>query len=196
MFGRVVSLLLCAQTSQACLVIEHSCFTATICHQEFKCEICGNHSYWGRRAYERHFKEWRHQHGMRCLGIPNTKNFNEITSIEVYHHSRFICLLTCIRKLMPSLNSSGKTLNMGYACVLYLPVHLFCHEVLWHLWFMFDRRRRHSGREYNQSKVWTSGGQTWKKSTRIRMAIFTTRRLTQTCSAKAWYRIVAVILAF
>lgn len=50
--------------------------------QEFKCEICGNHSYWGRRAYERHFKEWRHQHGMRCLGIPNTKNFNEITSIE------------------------------------------------------------------------------------------------------------------
>ncbi|KAK9292592.1 hypothetical protein L1049_020566 [Liquidambar formosana] len=51
--------------------------------QEFKCEICGNHSYWGRRAFERHFKEWRHQHGMRCLGIPNTKNFNEITSIKV-----------------------------------------------------------------------------------------------------------------
>ncbi|CAN1751173.1 Splicing factor SF3a60 homolog [Linum perenne] len=50
--------------------------------QEFKCEICGNYSYWGRRAYERHFKEWRHQHGMRCLNIPNTKNFNEITSIE------------------------------------------------------------------------------------------------------------------
>ncbi|CAI9767717.1 unnamed protein product [Fraxinus pennsylvanica] len=54
--------------------------------QEFKCEICGNHSYWGRRAYERHFKEWRHQHGMRCLGIPNTKNFNEITSIEEAKH--------------------------------------------------------------------------------------------------------------
>ncbi|KAL4204832.1 hypothetical protein AMTRI_Chr01g111730 [Amborella trichopoda] len=50
--------------------------------QEFKCEICGNHSYWGRRAFERHFKEWRHQHGMRCFGIPNTKNFNEITSIK------------------------------------------------------------------------------------------------------------------
>lgn len=50
--------------------------------QEFKCEICGNYSYWGRRAFERHFKEWRHQHGMRCLGIPNTKNFNEIISIE------------------------------------------------------------------------------------------------------------------
>ncbi|KAL1822366.1 hypothetical protein ACET3Z_009144 [Daucus carota] len=50
--------------------------------QEFKCEICGNQSYRGRRAYERHFKEWRHQQGMRCLGIPNTRNFNEITSIE------------------------------------------------------------------------------------------------------------------
>jgi splicing factor 3A subunit 3 len=50
--------------------------------QEFKCEICGNYSYWGRRAFERHFKEWRHQHGMRCLGIPNTKNFHEITSIK------------------------------------------------------------------------------------------------------------------
>ncbi|XP_010924860.1 splicing factor SF3a60 homolog [Elaeis guineensis] len=50
--------------------------------QEFKCEICGNYSYWGRRAFERHFKEWRHQHGMRCLNIPNTKNFNEITSIQ------------------------------------------------------------------------------------------------------------------
>ncbi|KAI3990590.1 hypothetical protein MKX01_022890 [Papaver californicum] len=50
--------------------------------QEFKCEICGTHSYWGRRAFERHFKEWRHQHGMRCLGIPNTKNFNEITLIQ------------------------------------------------------------------------------------------------------------------
>ena len=22
---------------------------------EFKCEICGNASYWGRRAYEKHF---------------------------------------------------------------------------------------------------------------------------------------------
>uniref|UniRef100_A0A1J3JT40 Splicing factor 3A subunit 3 n=1 Tax=Noccaea caerulescens TaxID=107243 RepID=A0A1J3JT40_NOCCA len=50
--------------------------------QEFKCDICGNCSYWGRRAFERHFKESQHQHGMRCLGIPNTKNFNEITSIE------------------------------------------------------------------------------------------------------------------
>eukprot|EP00960_Hanusia_phi_P015933 470054-Hanusia_phi.AAC.1 len=34
---------------------------------EYKCEICGNYSYWGPRAFERHFQEWRHAHGMRCL---------------------------------------------------------------------------------------------------------------------------------
>jgi splicing factor 3A subunit 3 len=32
---------------------------------EYKCEICGNFSYWGPRAFERHFQEWRHAHG-RC----------------------------------------------------------------------------------------------------------------------------------
>jgi hypothetical protein len=25
---------------------------------EFKCEICGNYSYWGPRAFERHFQEF------------------------------------------------------------------------------------------------------------------------------------------
>lgn len=42
---------------------------------EYKCEICGNYSYWGRRAFERHFQEWRHAFGMRCLKIPNTVHF-------------------------------------------------------------------------------------------------------------------------
>lgn len=32
----------------------------------------------GRRAYEKHFKEFRHQNGMRALGIPNNKNFYEV----------------------------------------------------------------------------------------------------------------------
>lgn len=49
---------------------------------EYQCEICGNQSYQGRRAFERHFQEWRHAHGMRCLGIPNTKHFHEITKIK------------------------------------------------------------------------------------------------------------------
>jgi len=49
---------------------------------EYKCEICGNYSYWGRRAFDRHFQEWRHAHGMRCLKIPNTKHFHDIVLIE------------------------------------------------------------------------------------------------------------------
>ncbi|KAL4446223.1 hypothetical protein ABPG77_003030 [Micractinium sp. CCAP 211/92] len=48
---------------------------------EFKCEICGGASYWGRRAFERHFREWRHENGMRALGITNSKAFYEVTSI-------------------------------------------------------------------------------------------------------------------
>ena len=27
-------------------------------------------------------QEWRHAHGMRCLKIPNTKHFHDITIIE------------------------------------------------------------------------------------------------------------------
>lgn len=50
-------------------------------NMEYTCEICGNYSYWGRRAFERHFTEWRHQHGMRCLKIPYSRAFNEVTSI-------------------------------------------------------------------------------------------------------------------
>lgn len=49
---------------------------------EYKCEICGNYSYWGRRAFERHFQEWRHAYGMRCLRIPNTLHFKEIVRID------------------------------------------------------------------------------------------------------------------
>ncbi|KAI8617883.1 hypothetical protein BC830DRAFT_1111582 [Chytriomyces sp. MP71] len=49
---------------------------------EYPCEICGNFVYMGRKAFERHFQEWRHAHGMRCLGIPNTKHFQEITKIQ------------------------------------------------------------------------------------------------------------------
>lgn len=81
-FSKKLKWLLFAYTS--IYSVFHTCIFSTFAFQEFKCEICGNQSYWGRRAFERHFKEWRHQHGMRCLGIPNTKNFNEITSIEVY----------------------------------------------------------------------------------------------------------------
>jgi len=48
----------------------------------FTCEICGGYQYRGPRAFNRHFREWRHAHGMRCLGIPNTKDFHLITQID------------------------------------------------------------------------------------------------------------------
>ncbi|KAG0239435.1 hypothetical protein B0O80DRAFT_408802 [Mortierella sp. GBAus27b] len=49
---------------------------------EYNCEICGNYVYKGRKAFDKHFQEWRHAHGMRCLGIPNTRQFHEIVGIE------------------------------------------------------------------------------------------------------------------
>jgi hypothetical protein len=53
-----------------------------LCRVEYKCEICGNTSYWGRRAFEKHFQEARHAQGMRILGIPNTIHFQEVTNIN------------------------------------------------------------------------------------------------------------------
>lgn len=49
---------------------------------EFPCEICGNYVYMGRRAFDKHFNEPRHIHGLKCLGITNTTLFREITSID------------------------------------------------------------------------------------------------------------------
>nr|CAG4641560.1 EOG090X03G1 [Eurycercus lamellatus] len=48
----------------------------------YNCEICGNFTYKGPKAFQRHFAEWRHAHGMRCLGIPNTAHFANVTRIE------------------------------------------------------------------------------------------------------------------
>ena len=48
----------------------------------FSCEICGNYTYKGPKMFQRHFAEWRHAHGMRCLGIPNTAHFANVTQIE------------------------------------------------------------------------------------------------------------------
>ena len=48
----------------------------------YTCEICGNAIYKGPKAFQKHFAEWRHAHGMRCLGIPNTAHFANVTKIE------------------------------------------------------------------------------------------------------------------
>ncbi|KAF8897746.1 hypothetical protein BD779DRAFT_1432102 [Infundibulicybe gibba] len=61
---------------------------------EYRCEICSDHVYMGRKNFDRHFQttsllallnilqESRHAFGMRALGLPNTKHFHEITKIE------------------------------------------------------------------------------------------------------------------
>ncbi len=49
---------------------------------EFKCEICGNTSYWGRRAFDKHFSEWRHVNSLKALRIPNSSHFHGVTGIE------------------------------------------------------------------------------------------------------------------
>mmetsp|Transcript_18773 Transcript_18773/g.27708 ORF Transcript_18773/g.27708 Transcript_18773/m.27708 type:complete len:518 (+) Transcript_18773:90-1643(+) len=73
--------------------------------EEFKCEICGDYSYWGRKAFDKHFQEWRHAHGMRCLGIPNTKHFHDITKIQD--------ALDLFAKLKMSLNGDQWTAEAG-----------------------------------------------------------------------------------
>ncbi|KAI0445063.1 hypothetical protein F4803DRAFT_509241 [Xylaria telfairii] len=49
---------------------------------EFTCEVCGNFVYMGRRAFDKHFNEARHIHGLKCLGITNTALFRDITKIH------------------------------------------------------------------------------------------------------------------
>ena len=51
---------------------------------EYNCEICGNYKYYGPRSFDRHFSEWRHTHGLKCLGIaPDLfKYFHGVTEIE------------------------------------------------------------------------------------------------------------------
>ncbi|KAI0858206.1 hypothetical protein F4860DRAFT_487083 [Xylaria cubensis] len=49
---------------------------------EFACEVCGNFVYMGRRAFDKHFNEPRHIHGLKCLGITNTTLFRDIIRID------------------------------------------------------------------------------------------------------------------
>jgi hypothetical protein len=51
-------------------------------NQEFTCEICSGYRYFGPRNFEKHFGEWRHAYGMRVLGIPNTKQFVNVSKVD------------------------------------------------------------------------------------------------------------------
>ncbi|PWN52472.1 hypothetical protein IE53DRAFT_405134 [Violaceomyces palustris] len=49
---------------------------------EYKCEICSDYVYQGRKNFEKHFQESRHAFGMRALGLPNTVQFRDVTRIQ------------------------------------------------------------------------------------------------------------------
>lgn len=49
---------------------------------EYKCEICSDFVYKGRKVFEKHFQESRHAFGMRALGLPNTPQFRDVTRIQ------------------------------------------------------------------------------------------------------------------
>ncbi|CCH45124.1 CWF complex protein sap61 [Wickerhamomyces ciferrii] len=50
--------------------------------KKYNCEICGDYTYQGRKAFEKHFLEPRHIHGLKCLGIEPSNIFKDIISIE------------------------------------------------------------------------------------------------------------------
>lgn len=49
---------------------------------QYPCEICGGYVYMGRKAFDRHFQEWRHTHGLKCLGIQNSRLYQDIVLIK------------------------------------------------------------------------------------------------------------------
>jgi splicing factor 3A subunit 3 len=49
---------------------------------EYKCEICGDRSYWGALAFERHFFDNRHMNCLKALGIPPTRHFVYVTGVN------------------------------------------------------------------------------------------------------------------
>lgn len=51
-------------------------------HLQFPCEVCGGAVYHGPKAFERHFSESRHLHGLKCLGVTNASAYAGITKIS------------------------------------------------------------------------------------------------------------------
>lgn len=51
-------------------------------NHEYGCEICGDHKYIGKKAYQNHFKEWRHTYGLKCIGLSNIPELNYINKIH------------------------------------------------------------------------------------------------------------------
>eukprot|EP01059_Diplonema_ambulator_P001415 TRINITY_DN11195_c0_g1_i1.p1 TRINITY_DN11195_c0_g1~~TRINITY_DN11195_c0_g1_i1.p1 ORF type:complete len:458 (+),score=201.88 TRINITY_DN11195_c0_g1_i1:91-1464(+) len=51
-------------------------------NMKYTCEICRGYTYVGPKAFDKHFQEARHAHGMQCLRIPNTRHFHHVTQIN------------------------------------------------------------------------------------------------------------------
>ena len=107
--------------------------------QQFTCEICGGAEYWGRRAFERHFKEWRHQNGMRALGIPNNKNFFEVTQIS---DARELWTSIQVRLWPCHDNQDGHVMGVQQAQLFFNLHHLeipdaMCENYAWEYTYLF-----------------------------------------------------------
>ncbi|KAI3402664.2 sap61 [Candida oxycetoniae] len=50
-------------------------------HKSYQCEICGNTTYTGSKAFSAHFAGARHLQGLHALGVSDTRKFNGITAI-------------------------------------------------------------------------------------------------------------------
>lgn len=53
-------------------------------HKQYKCEVCGNITYKGKKIFVKHFNEPKHQYGLKCLGIDEDKMvlFKNIVRID------------------------------------------------------------------------------------------------------------------
>lgn len=59
---------------------------------EYECEVCGGYVYFGRKAFDAHFTEYRHGYqrflrlstrwGLKCLGLGNHKALWGVTGIQ------------------------------------------------------------------------------------------------------------------
>jgi hypothetical protein len=50
-------------------------------NHEFRCEVCGDGLYKGPRAFERHFTDAQHVHGLRCLDVNYSRDYFMVTKI-------------------------------------------------------------------------------------------------------------------
>ena len=60
-------------------------------------------------------QEWRHAHGMRCLGIPNTAHFANVTLIE----DAIACKILCKMEISLLMRSIYRSVNMYMLVLLY-----------------------------------------------------------------------------